>query len=918
MLRPLFRIFFSALILVSLQGGVMSARAQQAVTSAMLSGRVEDASGGAIVGAAITLTNLDKNQVWKTTSGEQGRFRFFYLPVGSYRLEAGAPGFAGASRQLTLSVGEALDLVARLGVASRADVVSVTSEVPVVETVRTQVAETVLPREVDSLPLNGRNYLDLALLTPAASRTNTGNNELFTETSAVPGTGISVAGQRNLNNSFLVDGLSANDDAADLAGAFYSQEVIREFQVVASGGIAEFGRASSGTINVLTKSGTNDWRGRLYGFLRNQALDARNPAFAARKDPLTQTQYGASLGGPLAHDRTFLFSNFEQTRQHRAGFISIAGADVTAINTVLDQVNYKGPRVQRGSFPTGYNATSYFARVDHKLNEGNMLGVRYSLYDITSINARNAGGLNAVSRGTALVNRDNAIAVQETATLSPKSINEARFQYTRSRLGAPVNDAVGPAINISGRANSGTATFSPTARDIDLMEASDSLTWQLGEHALKAGADFLYNRVNIVFPGALQGVYTFTNLANFQARAYSSFQQAFGVPAQFQSNPNLGLFLQDEWRPRRDLTINAGLRYDIQWLPNPIETRFRNFGPRIGLAYAPGNHRTVIRAGYGIYFDRIPLRAVSNALQRDGSKYKTAVLNFGDPGAPVFPNVLSAFPAGLLASITTIDPNIQNAYSQQANLQIERELPHATSISVGYIHLRGLHIIMSRNINLPATNRPDPRFANIGQYASAGDSYYNAMTLAVNHRAARWASARLSYTLSKSVDDAGNAFFSQAQNPLKIWDDRGLSNSDQRHRLALSGSFDVPRADSAGLWRRAAAGFQLSYIFTFASAYPFNIQTGGSLFNDGNFNARPPGVGRNTGAGFEFSSMDLRLSRTFSFTEKWKLEMLAESFNTLNHSNLQSPNNITSSPTFGKPTTAADPRQIQFGLRLSF
>lgn len=239
--------------------------------------------------------------------------------------------------------------------------------------------------------------------------------------------------------------------------------------------------------------------------------------------------------------------------------------------------------------------------------------------------------------------------------------------------------------------------------------------------------------------------------------------------------------MQDDWRPRSDLTINAGLRYDIQSLPDPIQTRFGNVGPRIGLAYAPGDRKTVIRAGYGIYFDRIPLRAVSNALQRDGSKYKTAVLNFGDPRAPMFPNILSAFPSGLLASVTTIDPHIQNEYSQQVNLQVERELPGATSVSAGYLHLRGLHIIMSRNINLPVSNRPDPRFANISQYTSAGDSYYNAMTLAVNHRAARWSSVRVAYTLSKSIDDAGNAFFNQAQNPFDIRDDRGLSSSDQRH-----------------------------------------------------------------------------------------------------------------------------------------
>src|SRR6185436_4736075 len=184
----------------------------------------------------------------------------------------------------------------------------------------------------------------------------TGNNQRFAETSAVPGTGISIAGQRNMNNSFLVDGLSANDDAADLAGTFYSQDVIREFQVVTSGGIAEFGRASAGVVNILTRSGTNDWRGRFYGFARNQRFDARNP-MAPRKDPLTQTQYGASSGGPLRRDRIFLFSNFEQTHRQDSSVVTISPANVAAINDRLNQINYRGPRIQTGVVPGGFDTT---------------------------------------------------------------------------------------------------------------------------------------------------------------------------------------------------------------------------------------------------------------------------------------------------------------------------------------------------------------------------------------------------------------------------------------------------------------------------------------------------------------------------------------------------------------------------------
>jgi len=911
-----------------------TALAQQSITSATLNGRIEDKDGAGIIGATITATHLDRNQSWTATSNEQGGFRFAYLPVGAYRIKVERTGFASFDEEITLLIGQALDLPIRLTVGSITESINVAANhAPIIETARTQVAGVVTPQEVDNLPLNGRNYLDLALLIPAVSRTNTGSNQRFAETSAVPGTGISIAGQRNLNNGFIVDGLSANDDAADLTGSYFSQEVIREFQVVTSGGIAEFGRASSGVVNIITQSGMRDWRGHLYGFLRNQRFDARNP-LAPRKDELTQAQYGLSLGGPLRHDRTFLFANFEQTRRNDALVVTIAPANVAAINRRLDQTNYLGPRLETGIVPSGFDATNFFARLDHRLNARNQFAARYNLYDISAINSRTVGGLNAVSRGTALEDNDQTIAFNNVTTITPVSLNEARFQYTRSRLSAPVNDVNGPAVNILGVASFGTATFSPLARDIDLLETADTMTHIHGSHVTKAGVDWLYNRVDIRFPGALQGVYTFTSTANFLNGAYGSFQQAFGAPSQFQGNPNIGAFIQDEWRLRANLTINAGLRYDAQFLPDPINTDKNNFAPRFGLAYAPGDHRTVIRASYGLYFDRIPLRATSNALQRDGSKYIVVQLSPTQAGAPVFPNVLAAAPVNLPTkpSITRIDPNIENSYSQQASLQIERQLPGHTTLSVGYLHLRGLHLILSRNLNVPRfpasagvpnLGRPDAAFGNISRYESSGDSYYNGLIVSFNQQATRWASLRVSYTLSKTIDNAGNFFFSAPQNNFDLRDDRGLSDNDQRHRLTLSGVFEAPRGPRDSPFRRAVEGLQLSYIFSYASLLPFNIQTNTDRNFDTNFNDRPVGVGRNTGRGFDFASLDLRLSKTFRFTERISVEALAESFNTLNRTNLQLPNNIfgaglTPLASFGKPTAAADPRQIQFGLRLAF
>lgn len=453
------------------------------------------------------------------------------------------------------------------------------------------------------------------------TRANPVANQRFAETSAVPGTQINVAGQRNINNGFVVDGLSANDDAADLPGTFFSQEVIGQFQVIASGGIAEFGRASGGIVNIVTRAGTNDWHGRMYGFLVNQHLNARNP-LATSSTPLTQAQYGASIGGPLSRDKGFVFSNFEKTSLHSTTVITISPANVASINSIFEQLGYKGARVTTGLTPTGYQANNLFARGDYRLTGDNLLTARYSFYDIDSPNARGVGGLSAISRGTSLANRDQTVAIGEVAAIGSRVVNEMRFQFTHSRLSAPPNDLTGPAITISGVANLGTSTSSPTGRANNLFELVDNLTILKGAHSVKFGGDLLYNRVDILFPGAQQGVYTFSSLANLQIGRYSTYQQAFGATSLFQSNPNGGLFLQDEWRLRRDLTINAGIRYDLQDLPDPIKTDTNNIAPRLGVAYAPGSGRTVVRASYGIFFDRIPLRTTSNALQRDGTKYK--------------------------------------------------------------------------------------------------------------------------------------------------------------------------------------------------------------------------------------------------------------------------------------------------------
>ena len=904
----------------------LNAVGQQSISFATLSGHVEDGSGAAIAGATVRIVQLERNQTTLLQTNVLGQFVAPYLISGQYEIQLEQPGFENFRRRLTLSVGQTVDVPIVLRLAGVREAVTVTDDAPVIDTVRTQLADTIAPKEIDALPLNGRNFVDLALLVPSVSRTNTGSTERFAETSAVPGTGISIAGQRNLGNSFVVDGLSANDDAADLPGTFLSPEAIREFQVVRSGGIAEFGRAYSGIVNVVTRSGGNDWHGKAYGFFRNQRFDATN-IFAATnpitgkriRSPLTQGQYGLSLGGPLRRDRAFIFTNYEREDLHRSGFITIFPENVSVINATLDRFGYRPLRVATGEYATGDKRTSVFTRADYDTNNRNQMAVRYELYDINSPNARNVGALNAISRGTVVADRDQTFALNDLVSLSARSTGETRFQFTRSRFAAPGNDLIGPAVNISGIANFGASTSSPTARDLDSFELAMNYSRQSAAHYLKGGSDILYNRVNIVFPASVYGSYTFSSLANFLSGNYTTFTQAFGKVDWFQTNPNLGWFVQDEWRPRSSLTVNAGLRHDVAWLASGITASTLNFSPRIGAAYAPGDHKTVFRSGLGMYYDRIPLRAVANAMRGTGLDYKSVSLQKAQQSAPSFPDKLAFVPAGLLLNLTTINPHIKTAGSIQTNLEIERQIGAGTSVSAGYLYMRGLHIIMQRNLNVPTLTtaqdpvnlgRPNPDSGNITQYSGQGDSYYSGLVLSVEHRTSRWATARLSYTLSKAIDDTGNFFFSSPQNNFNIRDDRGLSDNDQRHRLAISGQVNVPRIK-----------LTLSPIFTYTSGYPFNIVTGGQTIQT--TTERPAGIGRNTGKGFNYESLDVRVSRSFHPSDRIAVEFLAEIFNTRNRINLQFPNNtfgLGPSPlkAFGHATSAGDPRQMQFGLRCSF
>ena len=923
-----------------------SAWAQETINYASLSGRVIDPAGAVVDGARVTARQTETNQNTEGTTDRDGRFRFGFLRVGPYEVSVEKQGFADTVRRVQLTVGAAFDLPFSLAVGQMETKVEVSGEAPVLEAARTQIASTISPNEIANLPLSGRNYLDIALFVPGVSPTNTAANQLFAETSAIPGQGISIGSQRNFSNSFIIDGVSANDDAAGVAGTFIGVDVVDELQVVTSGGQAELGRALGGYVNVVTKSGGNTLHGDVYGYFRNSRFNAAN-ALSNTVLPLTQAQYGASLSGPAIHDKTFYFVNFEGRDLNQSGLVTIAPSAVAAINARLAGVGYPGPLISTGDFRNPVHNQNLFAKVDHKFSDTDQFSAHYSLYHVDSINSRGAGGLSASTASANLFDTDQTIAASNVKTLSPRIVNETRMQFSNSNLSAPPSDPVGPAVSISGVASFGTLSGSPTARLNRLYEGTDSLSVQHGAHAIKVGVDFLYNADTITFPRTIRGSYSFSSLANFLNGVYNSsgYTQTFGVTQVHQTNPNVGFYAQDEYKVTPSLTLNLGIRYDLEFLKT-IATQTGNVSPRGGFAWTPfASRRMVVRGGYGLFYDRIPLRPLANALLSAGNttmvsnlQQLSISLSPTQAGAPVFPGILGSLtiPAGVLFNFSTMDPNLKNAYSEQGSFEIEQQIGGNATLSVGYQHVRGLHLIVSVNQNVPScaavgTNngcRPNPNYGNDSQYSSMADSHYDGAHISFVQRPVKWGNYRVSYTYSKALDDVSEFFFSAPINNFNIWQDYSRSDDDQRSRLSFEGTIHSSMASATTPWERLSHGFQLTSSLTAYSPLPFNITTGANTIQGTGGRPTINGVfiNRNAGEGFSILNLNVRLSRTFAIGERLRLQALAEMFNTLNHVNVATLNGVfgtgvyptSPSATFRQITAVNDPRTAQLGLRLEF
>lgn len=974
--------------------------AQSQIGGATLNGTITDPSSAVIADAKVTATQTATGFTRSTQTTDGGLYSFTAIPVGSYDITVEKQGFKAAKyTAITVSVGAVLTLDIKLEVGQVADTVSVTADTPVVETTRSQTSTTVDSTSVAGLPINGRNFLDFTLLTPGVSRDLTRFGD------------ISFGGQRGTSNSLLVDGADSNNiffgQGTGRSGTgrnpySFSQDAVQEFQVSNNGYAAEVGRAGGGVINVITKSGTNDFHGTVFEFFRDRALNANtwnNNRNGRRKGGYHFNQFGGNIGGPIVKNKVFFFFDYDGQRNTTPNIVILSvppvASDPNSVRGFNElATNYAAPYVN------ALKNNVYLAKVDFNLTDSQRLSVRYNANRFNGVNFENTGTASAMEHtGNSDVTTDN-IALNYSKVLSPTALFESRFIWTRDNEPGAANSTnpeaqirqAGTTVLSIGRNN-----FSPRYTNARTYQFVEAFSLQRSNHSYKAGFDWITQRIDNFFPGNFGGSFIFNSYADFANRIPASFTQAFAgantTGALTQPNVNeMAFYVQDSWRTTSRLTLNYGVRYDLfnyaqPSVKNPdpglaaigidtsrINKDTNNWAGRFGFAYRLTNSgRSVIRGGYGMFYGRTPSIMTGTAFSQNGIQVQTYTLT---SGIPTYPNILAAPPtASRLIDIYAFAKDYVQPLTHQWSFNVEQQLGRDFAITVGYLGVRGEHLSRTRDINLfPAvatqafidvtptnrvpttifvhpTVRPNTNFRRISLFDSGADSIYHGGFIQLSKRMSRNFQVQTSYTFSKVIDTVpdftsvvvgGGDDAKVAQDTLLPNLDRGLGNSDIRHRFVLSGVWDISyaKSNSNRIVRWVFSGYQLAPIVNLQSGRFYSATVGGNsdVQNDGNTrNDRSPFVGRNTFEAPGYATVDLRFTRDIPlYRERVQLKLIFEAFNLFNRANFGNINPsvtgiittqynynsstrvFTPNPTFGANNDTFDPRILQLAAKITF
>ena len=917
MRRSLCRAFL-AVTMFALGGSVASAQSQ--LGSGSLSGVVTDNSGAVVPDASVTVTNEGTGEVRRTTTGTSGQFTVPVLPTGEHTVRIGKTGFVTAEfKNVTVTVGSATTLRLTLDVGSVETVVDVKAAPPLVDATRTAEVSLVTRTEVNDLPINGRRADQFALLVPGVTRDGTFGQ-------------LSYRGFSGVFNNFTVEGNDDNEAYnAEARGrtrvaSNISMDAVQEFQVGQSNFLPEFGRTAGGTINTVVRSGTNERHADGFYYFRNQAMNSQDPLASSKPDELRQ-QFGGSLGGALRRDKAFYFVNYDQqvrnfpllvqdtngvltngaptlpanaTAQQRAQY----AADLVAFNAGVAYLSQQFP----GGAPGGQlsrhpNQELALVKIDWLMNSANTLTLtNNTLHSRTDNGVLTAAVTGSVANSTDAVDTDTLNA-RVTTVVNAHQVNELRLQWSRD-LQAQTDSHPGPGVSVGffsfGRNSSADRLAGPDERRIQVV---DNYSMFAGSHALKFGFDFNRPQDELNITAGFQGSYSYTNaltfgrdLLNPAGGAYSTYRQSFGLPGLTFAVRNYAAYAQDEWKPRTNITLSYGLRYDYEQLPqsvfpNPaipetmtLNADRSNVGPRVGVAYdALSDGRTILRAGYGIFYGLTPTGTIDNALRQTGlsdSTQGTLQTSFlpTDPGAPRYPNGLTTPPtAGTPPFVTRLDTDFRRPRVQETNIGVERQVGANLSVSVSYAYSYGDRLPITYDTNLPPPNftrtyalpdgttfnvpftagvtrtaagvsrnvnlsRFNPNFGSISVLRSLGEQWYHGMLVEARRRFADGFQAHLSYTLAKAENLSGVASFaggaesafsgSSVENQFDTRSSRGRAPTDQRHRLVLDGVWNLPfGVNGHSAVDQLLKDFRLAAIFVAESGRPYSAQITASNLN---------------------------------------------------------------------------------------
>jgi hypothetical protein len=724
------------------------------------------------------------------------------------------------------------------------------------------------------------------------------------------------------------------------------------------------------------------------------------------KAPYHFDQFGATVGGPIIADKLFFFANYDGQRNKTPNTVVLtipAGTptdpDTIAGISKLTALAFNWSQQQ--------NQDVYLFKTDYEISSGQHVSLRYNHQSFTGVGFESSGSTVAFEHsGDSLVKTDT-VAGSLTSSFTPTLFNELRGQFAKdgepgtansSRPEANINQGGTPVLTI------GENFFSPRETTIKRWQVADAATYLFGTHTVKGGFDYQHDNIFNYFPGNFFGSYTFQSIASFNrgrpdpANPNERFVQAFAGPGTMGpiTNPNLqdiSGFAQDEWRILPNLTLNAGLRYDLQKVEQPsvlnsdpqllaaglrtnrIPEDHNNWGPRVGIAWTPsGTDRTLVHAGYGIFYGRTTAIMIGTAHSNNGINVQTLTFNgpTGAPLAPTYPNIFTSIPTGGTSPPPTIfvfDPRFQNPMVHQASAGVEQVLTNDMAVAVNYLYVKGNDLPRSTDLNIgtPGTavipivgdgsatvkrygsDRPFSKFARVIEFQSTADSKYNGLTVEFKKRYSHNWQARLAYTLSKVSDNKpdatavvpqGSDDAKFASDPQDFGADYAPGDNDVRHRIVLSGVWDTEFAGltSNPVVKWFTSGWTLSGVVSFQTGQPYSLTINGDLNNDGNDrNDRTPGTTRNSERLPSLFSVDPRISRHFA-AGPVDVELIAEAFNVFNNKNVigrQSiqyvftsgqlrPNTALLIPcTGGRGCTAAiaastGPRIVQLAAKVSF